>query len=455
MTKQAIFDEVQKLKSFCKESCQFIWNHPETGGNEKESADYMRAILKAEGFEIINEEHLEHAFCAQYGSGSPVVAILGEYDALPALSQKVSSEKEAIEAGAPGHGCGHNLLGTAGATAAVALKRLMEAEGMKGTIRFYGCPEEELLSGKVKMAYYHMFDGCDVAISWHPMSANLVYNEGYLASASAKFYFKGKTAHAAFAPDRGRSALDAVELMNVGSNYLREHVMDFARIHYTTDSCGFPPNIVPDKATAWYCVRAPHIENVKEILERIHKVAMGAAMMTETEVEMKLEYGCCELFPAVRFADLAYGNLKEAPAPVYTEDEIRFAKELQSHLDPKILEKDERVYQAAGQGMSTGVQPRDLWRSTPLTASSDSGDVSYMMPMCAFSTACWPVGVAPHTWQATASNGCSLGEKGAFYAANVIAGIAYDLFTKEGLVEELKDEFNRTSAGTYAPMYEA
>lgn len=455
MRKQGIFEEVQKQKTFCEEACRFFWKHPETGGNEKESADHMRQLLKAEGFQIINEEHLEHAFLAEYGSGSPVIAILGEYDALPGLSQTVSTEKEPVTAGAAGHGCGHNLLGTAGATAAVAIKNFMEANGMKGTLRFYGCPEEELLSGKVKMAYYHMFDGCDAAISWHPMSSNMVFNEGYLASASAKFYFKGKTSHAAFAPDRGRSALDAVELMNVGSNYLREHVMDFARIHYTTDSCGFPPNIVPDKANAWYCVRAPHIDNVKEILERIHKVAKGAAMMTETEVEMKLEYGCCEMFPSESFADLAYENMNEAPLPEYTEDEICFAKELQKKLDPAILAKDEALYQAQGQGMSRGVQPRELWRKTPLTASSDSGDVSYMMPMCTFSTACWPVGIAPHTWLATAANGSSLGEKGAFYAANVIAGIAYDLFTKPEVLGRLKEEFDRTNDKTYVPMYEA
>ncbi len=454
MTKQDIFDEVQKLEGLCNESCRFIWNHPETGGGEKESADYMRNLLKSEGFVIVNEEKLEHAFYAEYGNGSPVVAILGEYDALPALSQKISSEKEPVEAEAPGHGCGHNLLGSASATAAVALKHLLEKEGLSGTIRYYGCPEEELLSGKVKMAYYHMFDGCDVAISWHPMCANIVYNEGYLASASAKFFFKGKTAHAAFAPERGRSALDAVELMNVGSNYLREHTMDFSRIHYTTDSCGFPPNIVPDKAKAWYCVRAPHIGEVKEILERIEKVAKGAAMMTETEVSMKIEYGCCEIFPSVRFADLAYENLKAAPVQQYTEEELEFAKALQSHLDPVMLSKEEKLFNAAGMGMSAEICPRDHWKKVPLTASSDSGDVSYLMPMCAFSTACWPIGVAPHTWQATASAGSSLGEKGALYAAQVMAGIGYDLFTDENLVKELKEEFERTSDGTYAPMYE-
>lgn len=454
MTKQFVYEEVQKLEAVCRESCGFLWNHPETGGNEKESADYMRNLLKSEGFRIVNEEKLEHAFYAEYGSGSPVIAILGEYDALPGLSQKTEAEKNPVSPGGPGHGCGHNLLGSAAATAAIAVKRFLEAGGTGGTVRFYGCPEEELLSGKVKMAYYHMFDGCDAALSWHPMSANLVYDEGYLASASAKFYFKGKTSHAAFAPERGRSALDAVELMNVGSNYLREHTMDFSRIHYTTDSGGFPPNIVPDKASAWYCVRAPHIADVKEILERIHKVAMGAAMMTETEVTMKVEYGCCEMFPGHSFADLAYENLKEAPGLTYTEEEIRFAKELQATLDPAVLAKDEKVLEAAGAGMQAKVSPRELWKKIPLTASSDCGDVSYMMPMCAVNTACWPVGVAPHTWQATASTGSSLGEKGALYAARVLAGIAYDLFTKPECLEKVKAEFKETSDGSYEPMYE-
>lgn len=299
-----------------------------------------------------------------------------------------------------------------------------------------------------------MFDGCDAALSWHPMSANMVYDEGYLASASAKFYFRGKTSHAAFAPERGRSALDAVELMNVGSNYLREHTMDFSRIHYTTDSGGFPPNIVPDKASAWYCVRAPHISDVKEILERIHKIAMGAAMMTETEVSMKVEYGCCELFPNHSFADLAHENLKEAPGLQYTEEEIRFAKELQATLDPAVLAKDQKVLGGKETGMQAEVGERDLWKQVPLTASSDAGDVSYIMPMCAVNTSCWPVGVAPHTWQATASNGTSLGEKGALYAARVLAGISYDLFTKPESLKKIRDEFEAASDGTYAPMYE-
>ena len=285
MTKKEMLGQMEELRSTCVDICTNLWNNPESGGNEQKSADMIRELLHHEGFVIVNEEHLPHAFYAEYGSGKPVIAVLGEYDALPGLSQKCQITKEPVTPGAAGHGCGHNLLGAGAVTGAIMIKRFLEQEGIPGTLRFYGCPEEELLSGKVKMAYYHMFDGCDMALSWHPMSANMIYDEGYLASASAKFYFKGKTSHAAFAPERGRSALDAVELMSVGANYLREHVVDKARIHYTTDSGGFSPNIVPDKASAWYFTRAPHISDVKDILRRLTLVAKGAAMMTETEVE--------------------------------------------------------------------------------------------------------------------------------------------------------------------------
>lgn len=453
MTKQAVYDEVKKLETLCQESCRFLWNHPETGGNEKESANYMRDLLKTEGFVIVNEDKLEHAFYAEYGSGRPVLAILGEYDALPGLSQKVCAEKEAVMPEGPGHGCGHNLLGSAAVTAAIAVKRFLEKEGISGTIRFYGCPEEELLCGKVKMAYYHMFDDCDAALSWHPMGANEAFAEGYLASASAKFYFKGKSSHAAFAPEKGRSALDAVELMNVGVNYLREHVIDAARIHYTTDSGGFSPNIVPDKAGSWYYVRAPKMQDVKNILKRIEKISQGAALMTETEATMKIEYGCCDMKKNSRFADLSYENLLEAPKPEYTEEELAFAGELQETLDLVLLNRDRILYEARDMKMHLNVGSRNLCEKTPLTASTDSGDISYMMPMGLFTTACWPIGVAPHTWQATAANGSSLGEKGAFYAAFVLAGTAYDLYTRPELLEKIKEEFDERQTEEYAPMY--
>ncbi|MGN0406444.1 MAG: amidohydrolase [Bariatricus sp.] len=453
MEKKDLHLEVKKMESLLQASCRTIWENPEVGGTEKASADYFRKLLEAEGFHITNEEHLEHAFCAEYGSGKPVIAILGEYDALPGLSQKVTDKKEPVTAGAPGHGCGHNLLGSAAAVGAIAVKRYLEAEGISGTVRFYGCPEEELLCGKVKMAYYHMFDGCDFAISWHPMSANMVYDNGYLASASAHFEFKGRSSHAAFAPELGRSALDAVELMNVGVNYLREHVTSKARIHYTTDSGGFAPNIVPPRAGSWYFVRAPYISDVKEILARVGKVAEGAALMTETQVEMKVDYGCCEMQENHAFGDLAYENLKEAELPVFDEEEMAFANRLLESVSKADKEKAQKLYETEGKPMAWKLNSRNLYEINPLTASSDSGDVSHMMPMCAISTSCWPAGVAPHTWQSAAAAGSSLGEKGALCAAQVIAGIAYDLYNKPEVREDILKEFEEKK-DEYTPMYE-
>ena len=454
MTKKEMLGQMEELRSTCVDICTNLWNNPESGGNEQKSADMIRERLHHEGFVIVNEEHLPHAFYAEYGSGKPVIAVLGEFDAHPGLSQICKIKKEPVTPGAAGHGCGHNLLGAGAVTGAIMIKRFLEQEGIPGTLRFFGCPEEELLSGKVKMAYYHMFDGCDMALSWHPMSANMIYDEGYLASASAKFYFKGKTSHAAFAPERGRSALDAVELMSVGANYLREHVVDKARIHYTTDSGGFSPNIVPDKASAWYFTRAPHISDVKDILRRLTLVAKGAAMMTETEVETKIEYGCCDMVSEKSFADLTWKNLQEVGTPTYTEEEMEFARQLQATVDPAIKDRDQRMYEAKEKALADGVVSRNAWEKAPLTASSDSGDVSQMMPMNLFTAVCWPVGVAPHTWQSCASAGSTIGQKGTFYAAKVIAATAYDLNTQPEQRKGIQADFDAQDREPYAPMYD-
>lgn len=454
MIKQDVYDEVQGLEPLCQEICNTLWNHPELSGNERESANFLRKILSEEGFTIENNEHLEHAFIAEYGKGKPVIAILGEYDALPGLSQKADIKKEMVSEDGVGHGCGHHMLGAAATTAAIAIKRFLEKGKQKGTVRFYGCPEEELLSGKVKMAYHHMFDGCDAAVSWHPSDTNMAHDQAYLANASAHFYFHGVSSHAAFAPEQGRSALDAVELMSVGANYLREHVIDRTRIHYSTDSGGFAPNIVPDQASAWYFVRAPHMKDVKSTMERLKKVAQGAAMMTETTVDIEMGCGCCELSTNEAFADLAYANLIEADGPKYTKEELRFAKELQKTVEQGIIEKGKNLHQVYDEAMILGVSPRDKWKEAELSASSDTGDVSRIMPTCLFTTACWPIGCSPHTWQATASGGTSIGDKGALYASKVAAGIVYDLFTKPQVLAKITKEFRERNKEPYTPMYE-
>ncbi|NLK44965.1 MAG: amidohydrolase, partial [Tissierellia bacterium] len=290
----------------------------------------------------------------------------GEYDALPGLSQAVETSFNPVKANEPGHGCGHNLLGT-----------------------------------------------------------------GALGAAQS--------------PESGRSALDAVELMNVGANYLREHVIDAARIHYTITNAGGAPNIVPKEAESWYFVRAPHRKDVEEITERLFKIAEGAALMTETTVEIEVLGGCYELLPNDVLFELTYKNMEEVGAPSYTEEELQFAKEIQESLDPKLVEAeikkyidtDEKIY------LHQDVIDKDKTDSVTLLGSSDSGDVSWIMPMNLFLTATWPLGVPAHSWQATASSGSSIGMKGMVYAAKVFAGMAYDLLNDSSLVEAAIDEFKK------------
>ncbi len=440
MTKEDLIKSVDGLRDFCYSTSQYLWNNPEISGQEKKSSELLRKALADEGFKIVVDRQLETAFYAEYGNGSPVIAILAEYDALAGLSQKCQVDKEPVIAGNPGHGCGHNLLGTASTAAAIAVKRFLEETGCSGTVRLYGCPEEETLCGKVKMINHKMFDGCDVAISWHPMSVNMVHNDSYLANASMHFTFRGKSAHAAFAPHMGRSALDAVELMNVGCNYLREHIIDSARIHYTTDACGCPPNIVSDFAKSWYYVRAPHMGDVKDIIRRIKLVAQGAAMMTETDVEITVDSGCCEMLCNTAFADVIYENMTSIHQEEFTNQEVEFARVLAMTLDKQAWEKEHKLYQI-DRSIETDVLDRNMCYRAKINSSSDSGDVSQIMPMGLFTTACWPVGCAPHTWQTTASAGSTIGQKGMMYAAKIITATAYDLLTSPEALEKITAEF--------------
>lgn len=454
MNKQEMFNGVLSLKPVCESVCRDLWNHPESSGQEAHASELLKNLLKEEGFTITGCPNLPYAFCAAYGSGKPVLAVLCEYDALPGMSQKTVPHREPVEQNGPGHACGHNLLGAAAVTAALALKRFLEQSGTPGTLRLYGCPQEELLDGKVRMIEQHFFDGCDAALTWHPADSSMVHDKGYLASTSMKFYFTGRSSHAAFAPQMGRSALDAVELMNVGVNYLREHVIDKTRIHYTTDSGGYAPNIVPAHAGSWYFVRAPKMSDVRETAARVEKVAQGAAMMTETSVRIEHGYGCCEFRENNAFADLNYQNLQEAVQPVYTKEEIQFAGEIQQSLDPAVVRKNRSLYDLADASMFTGVGSRQLWKSCEMTASSDTGDISYIMPAGLFTAACWPIGVSPHTWQSAACAGTSIGEKAALYAAEVLAGSGYDLYTKPDVLEKIREEFQRRrEADPYVPMF--
>lgn len=431
-----------------------IWNNPEISGQEKKSADLFRQVLREHGFTIREVgQGLDHAFIAEYGSGSPVIAVLGEYDALPGLSQKLDTKPNPVVKNGPGHACGHNLLGAAALGGALAIKKYLEETKKMGTVRFYGCPEEEFLIGKVKMIKAGAFEGCDLALSWHPMNVNAALEEAFLANNSIKFKFHGISAHAAQSPESGRSALDAVELMNVGANYLREHIIDDARVHYTITNAGGSPNIIPEEAESWYYVRAPHREDVESITKRLLKIAEGAALMTETEVEHTILGGCYHLLPNRVLSDLTYKNMTELNPPSYSPQELEFARALQESLDPAMVAGEIKKFMPGDDAkayIQQGVLDQEQAKSVVVSGSSDSGDVSWIMPMNLFLTASWPLGVPAHSWQATAASGSSVGTKSMHYASSILAGIMYDLLNDTSLVQAAQAEFEeRTKNATY------
>jgi len=445
MDKQAALSRVRSFEPLAVACAAFLWDHPEVAGSEQHAIQYYKDIFTSQGFRVTSLKNLPTAFYAEYGSGGPVIAILGEYDALYGLSQSVKAKKEPVTPGGAGHGCGHNLLGAAGLCAALAAKALID-DGMAGTIRFYGCPEEETLSGKAKMLKEGAFAGCDLALSWHPLSVNAVYERAYLASDTLTFRFKGVAAHASYSPHLGRSAWDAVELMSVGANYLREHIPYNARVHYSCNNLGYPPNIVPPEAECCYMIRAAVRQDVNDITARLRKIAAGAALMTETEMSCSLTSGSYDFNPNDVLTQLNIDNMRQLEFPRITPDEARFAKELQQTVGQGQLQSESACLGCAPEDipvMCTRVLAQEEVARKPLLASSDSGDVSYNMPMQVFSTACLPLGCVPHTWQATAACGSSIGHKGMRFAAEVLLGMIYDLLETPSLVERARAEFDK------------
>lgn len=447
MNKSDVLKYLNDISEEVKDLSLKVWNNPETSGHEKEAANLYRQILEDYDFKIKEVDGMEHAFIGEYGSGSPVIAVLAEYDALPGLSQALDTKFNPVEENGPGHGCGHNLLGSAALGGVLAIKKYLEETKTGGTIRFYGCPEEETLIGKVKMIKAGAFEGCDLALSWHPMNANTALESAFLSNNSIKFKFHGISAHAAASPESGRSALDAVELMNVGANYLREHIIDSARVHYTITNAGGAPNIVPKEAESWYFVRAPHRKDVDDITERLIKIAQGAAMMTETTVDYEVLGGCYEMLPNKVLFDLTHKNMVEIGSPEYTEEELQFAKTIQESLDPKLVGAEAKKFISSDSNkkiyLHEGILEKEKASSIVVAGSSDSGDVSWIMPMNLFLTATWPLGVPAHSWQATSSSGSTVGIKGMLYAAEIFSGMMYDLLNNPDIVKEAKDEFNR------------
>ncbi|TWD98563.1 aminobenzoyl-glutamate utilization protein B [Neobacillus bataviensis] len=456
MGKKDIVSRIEENEEIFADVAKQIWDHPELGYTESFSSSLQIKVLEEAGFSVTSGlGDIPTAFVAQYGTGKPVIGILGEFDALPGLSQKVSPEYSPVVTNGPGHGCGHNLLGTAGVEAVIALKKQIDAEKLSGTIRYYGCPAEELLSGKTFMARSGAFDDLDCALTWHPWTNNFTANASMQALTAIEFFFSGRTSHAGAAPHLGRSALDAVELMNVGSNYLREHVPDGTRIHYQITNGGAAPNVVPDAASVYYFLRGKDRKQVDELEERLIKVAQGAAMMTETSVRWEIKSGCYDTLPNETLNELMFKQAEAAGQMLFTPEEEKFAKELVQTIDPSVLAAVKR--QMLGGNEDSLLDPffyHDTKQfGATMGGSSDVGDVSWITPMGQIMTTCAPFGVQLHTWQATASFGSTIGMKGMHHAAKIMALSAYELLLDpNGLLEKAKEEF---AARTKGVVYKA
>jgi aminobenzoyl-glutamate utilization protein B len=422
-----------------KKVSQQIWGYAELGYHETKSSALLQEQLQSAGFHVqagVADEPT--AFIASYGEGKPVIAILGEFDALPGLSQQTLPEKAPVVAGAPGHGCGHNLLGAGAALAAVSLKQYMEAHHVAGTLRYYGTPAEEGGSGKVYMVREGAFKDVDVVLHWHPADHNAVGNGGALAVASAKFTFHGVAAHAAMAPDRGRSALDAVMLMGNGIEFLREHVPSNTRMHYIISKGGVAPNIVPDLAEMELMARSPSNQTLRDVWDRLQKIAQGAALMTGTTMEMRDIGSYANIIPNDALAAVAQKNLQEIGGFTMDDDQKKFALALQKTLGtdrPPSLDR------------SNEIEPLRKFDPNQPAASTDVGDVSWAVPTIGFSAATFVPGTAAHTWQAAATAGMSIGQQGMVIASKAIALTAIDLFTDPSLVQAAKADFAKQIAG--------
>ena len=446
----AAIDSVSDL--ICEMS-DAVWEVPETAFLETESTRLQCELLEKLGFQVEkNLANIPTAFSGRWGSGKPVIGILGEFDALAGLSQKANcAVKDPVVAGGNGHGCGHNLLGAGAVAAAYGIKSYLESTGASGTVIYYGCPGEEGGSGKAFMARDGVFDELDFALTWHPMDYNVAWFESTLANIQASYKFTGVSAHAAGCPHLGRSALDAAELMNVGVQFLREHIIQEARVHYAiTNTGGFSPNVVQPTAEVLYLIRAPKMNDVAEIYERVNNIARGAAMMTDTKVDIQFVKSCSNFVPNTLIADELHKNMELVGCPEYTEEELKFAQEIRNSLDKKVnpmdtfaskLRPDELkwVREQTFEPMVNFMVPR-IYSESSLPGSTDVGDVSWVCPTAQIYTACVAYGTPGHSWQWTAQCKTDYARDMTIYAAKVLAAGAVELMENPELLAEAKAE---------------
>ncbi len=458
-------NEIKKLVDAKKEAFlhagDLVWEYAEIGFKEFQSAKALTDVLKAEGF-VVEEgvAGIPTAFVASWGEGKPIIGLLGEYDALPALKHAAGDPVESSEiVNENGHGCGHNLLGAGALGAAVAVKDYMQTHGLKGTIRYYGCPGEEFGSGKMFMARAGLFDDLDAAFTWHGGAYNAITADHSLANLCAYFKFKGRTSHAAGSPHLGRSALDACELMNVGCNYLREHILPDERIHYAyTDVGGSAPNVVQDHACVFYYVRSPRLYQVLDLYERVKDVARGAALMTGTQLEIVLNDGLCDYVPNDTLSKLLYESFCEAGGPKFSEEEKALAAEFAKTFDPAAVADKARTL-AAHFGPEVAEKYKDQilvedifpYHASDMisSGSTDVGDVSYCAPTAQMNVSTWALCTTGHTWQVTAQSGSDIGRTGTVKAAEVLALASIKAMQNPELLEKAKEEWKKTTGGKY------
>lgn len=430
--KQTVLSSIQKHQTELIKLSDQVWSFAEIAMREHQSAKVLSDYAEQQGFRVKrNIADIPTAFIAEYGSGKPIIGIMGEFDALPGLSQKAEPTKGALKEGAAGHGCGHNMFGAASLGAATAIKELIEAGKLKGTIRFYGTPAEEDLAGKVYMARAGVFNDLDVCLDWHPDYENKANMQSSQAVVSYTVKFKGKSAHAAADPWNGKSALDAAELFNIGMNFMREHVKPSVRIHYVYKQAGNVPNVIPDEASVWIWIRDSKRSGVSEVEARMKDVARGAALMTKTEVEFSMENGLYEILVNETGAKALHANMQMIGPIKYSEEEITFAN--------KIMKE----YGAEPLGIKGDIKPLETTRPDPDGGSTDVGDISYIVPEITLNAVTAPYKSPWHSWVVVACGGMSIGHKGMLFAAQSLGTTMVDLFEKESLRKEIRAEFEK------------
>ena len=420
-----------------KKTALQIWEYAEVGYKEVKSAALHVQHLKDAGFTVeTGVAGIPTAFVATYGTGSPAIGILAEYDALPGINQSASAERDPIVGKNAGHACGHHLFGTASVSAGIAIKDLMATGKLKGTIKVFGTPAEEGGSGKVFLVRAGLFNNLDAVIHWHPDDVNAITTTSALANKSAKFKFYGISAHAAAAPDQGRSALDAVEAMDNMVNMMREHIPQETRIHYVITNGGKAPNVIPDFAEVYYYVRHPKRKDVVEIFDRVVKAAEGAALGTGTTMKYDIIGGTHDLLINKTLAEIMQVNLDKVGGVNYTEEEIVFGKKIQPTM-------------VAPVDMATAAIVKPLnYINEGNSGSTDVGDVSYALPTVGLRAATWVPGTAAHSWQAVAAGGTEIGTKGMLVASKTMALTAIDLMSNPVLLVKAMEEFIK-SKGDY------